>query len=276
MVSYRQKDRIHRFHQLTRALGAASSRFSSRPSYPAPASAATWNGTWGASPQSGSNREFNNQTLRQIVRTSIGGTAVRVQALQRLRHPRAHRRQRPRRAQDQRSSIDAASDRLVTFGGRQSVTIPVGGLAISDAASLPVAASSTWRSVSTCRPRPGRRPTTRRRCRPATSPAATSPGDASIRRPVRRVTTSSCRASASTTPRAPAPSWRSGPRSSTASRRATTPTGAGRTCCPTGSTPRADDRRRQPGHQRQPAAHAATPGRAPSTGSSATSSTRRA
>src|SRR5882757_9587483 len=37
-----------------------------------------WTGTWGASPQS-SGTTFNQKTLRQIVHTSISGTASRVQ-----------------------------------------------------------------------------------------------------------------------------------------------------------------------------------------------------
>jgi hypothetical protein len=43
----------------------------------APAAAA-WTGTWSTSPQNGG-RTFNQQTLRQIVHTSIGGTAARIQ-----------------------------------------------------------------------------------------------------------------------------------------------------------------------------------------------------
>ncbi|WP_066365518.1 GDSL-type esterase/lipase family protein [Herbidospora mongoliensis] len=128
--------------RLTRALVAALVAVLVATNLPAPAFAATWNGTWAASPQSGSNREFNNQTLRQIVRTSIGGTAVRVQlsnafGTRALTVANVHVARRT-----SGSSIDSATDRVVTFGGQQSVTIPVGGLAISDAASLPVAASS--------------------------------------------------------------------------------------------------------------------------------------
>src|SRR5947208_1049871 len=43
-----------------------------------PAAAPAWTGTWAASPQS-SGTTFNAQTLRQIVHTSIGGTAARIQ-----------------------------------------------------------------------------------------------------------------------------------------------------------------------------------------------------
>ncbi|GAB1817078.1 GDSL-type esterase/lipase family protein [Herbidospora sp. RD11066] len=129
-------------HRLIRALVAALVALLVATNLPAPASAATWLGTWAASPQSGSNREFNNQTLRQIVRTSIGGTAVRVQlsnafGTRALTVANVHVARRT-----SGSSIDTSTDRVVTFGGQQTVTIPVGGLAISDAASVPVAASS--------------------------------------------------------------------------------------------------------------------------------------
>src|SRR3981189_1444001 len=45
---------------------------------PAAAAAVAWTGTWAVSPQS-SGTTFNQQTLRQIVHTSIFGTAARAQ-----------------------------------------------------------------------------------------------------------------------------------------------------------------------------------------------------
>src|SRR5579863_8596378 len=44
----------------------------------AAAAAPTWTGTWAVSPESGG-PSYSNQTLRQIVHTSIGGTSARVQ-----------------------------------------------------------------------------------------------------------------------------------------------------------------------------------------------------
>jgi hypothetical protein len=42
------------------------------------AAAPAWTGTWAAAPQS-TGDSFSQQTLRQIVHTSISGTAARVQ-----------------------------------------------------------------------------------------------------------------------------------------------------------------------------------------------------
>ncbi len=107
---------------------------------PPPGAAAApvpWTGTWSASPQ-GSGNTFNGQTLRQIVHTSISGTAARIQlsnafGSQPVTISDVHIARRT-----SGSSIDAGSDRKVTFGGAASVTIPVGGTAVSDGASFTV------------------------------------------------------------------------------------------------------------------------------------------
>jgi lysophospholipase L1-like esterase len=103
--------------------------------------AAGWTGTWSASPQSGG-ASFNRQTLRQIVHTSIGGTAARVQlsnafGSQPVTVADVHVAQRT-----SGSSIATGTDRPVTFGGATSVTIPAGGTAVSDQADFAVAASA--------------------------------------------------------------------------------------------------------------------------------------
>ncbi|MER5646626.1 GDSL-type esterase/lipase family protein [Streptosporangium sp. NPDC002524] len=107
----------------------------------AAAAAAAWTGTWAVSPQS-SGTTFNQQTIRQIVRTSIGGTATRVQLSnafgnQPVTIDNVHV---ARRTSD--SGVDLATDRVVTFGGQRSVTIPAGGLAVSDSVAFTVAAQS--------------------------------------------------------------------------------------------------------------------------------------
>src|ERR1700761_3950170 len=84
----------------------------------APTAAATtsWVGTWAVSPQSGGNT-FANQTLRQVVHTSISGTAARVQisnvfGSQPLVVSDVHIAQRTSGA-----SVNTSSDKVVTFGG---------------------------------------------------------------------------------------------------------------------------------------------------------------
>ncbi|MFC0554726.1 SGNH/GDSL hydrolase family protein [Planotetraspora thailandica] len=100
-----------------------------------------WTGTWSASPQDGG-QSFTDQTVRQIVHTSIGGTSVRI-------HLSNAFGTRPVVIDDVHvarrtsgSGVDPATDTVVTFGGRRSVTVPAGGLAVSDAAGITVSARS--------------------------------------------------------------------------------------------------------------------------------------
>ena len=98
-----------------------------------------WSGTWAASPQAASiPLEFSSQTIRQIVRASIGGTQVRVRVSNAyganpLRIVAARVGLRTTGA-----SIAAGSDRILTFNGSTSTTIPVGALAVSDPVDLRV------------------------------------------------------------------------------------------------------------------------------------------
>ena len=110
-----------------------------------PVHAQTWTGTWTTSPMPTSiSTAFNNMTLRQIVHTSIGGTATRVQisnvfGTQPLSISDVHVAQATSPTSD---STVAGTDHQVTFGGSTSVTIPAGGLAISDSVAMTVGASS--------------------------------------------------------------------------------------------------------------------------------------
>ena len=104
-----------------------------------------WAGTWSTALQApntvvfGVGPEFNNQTLRQIVRTSAGGRKVRVRlstfgagalvigaAHVALREPGAD------------AAIIPESDRTLTFGGSPAITIPPGAPVLSDAVDLEV------------------------------------------------------------------------------------------------------------------------------------------
>jgi lysophospholipase L1-like esterase len=108
-----------------------------QPGYAPAVAAGTWTGTWAASPQN-SGTTFNQQTIRQIVRTSIGGSAARIQLSNRfgdrpLVVSEVHVARRT-----SGSSVDLSTDRRVTFGGQTSVTIPTGGLAASDSVAFTV------------------------------------------------------------------------------------------------------------------------------------------
>jgi lysophospholipase L1-like esterase len=103
--------------------------------------AATWTGTWSVSPQS-SSTTFAQQTLRQIVHTSISGTATRIQlsnvfGTQPVTIADVHVAQR-----STGSSVVASSDVPVTFGGQPSTTVAVGDVAVSDSIAFPVTALS--------------------------------------------------------------------------------------------------------------------------------------
>lgn len=104
-----------------------------------------WVGTWGASPvaplpSNTTNPGFTNQTVRLIVHTSIGGDDVRVRlsnafGTNSLVIGEAHVALRSMGA-----AIVPGSDRVLTFSGTVSTTIPPGALALSDPVELDVPA----------------------------------------------------------------------------------------------------------------------------------------
>ena len=115
-----------------------------------PAGPSHWVVTWGASPAPQLPDEaqmrtaklmFDNQTLREIVHTSIGSDTVRVRlsnayGKETLEIGGAHVALR-----DKGSSIVVGSDRPLTFSGRPAVSIPANGLVLSDPVKLAVPVS---------------------------------------------------------------------------------------------------------------------------------------
>lgn len=106
-----------------------------------------WVGTWAAAPQpvesappfTGQNVVFTDQTIRQIVHTSVEGRRVRVK----LSNAFAPYGTAPLMIGDahialrqQGSTIEKATDRQLTFGGATSVLIPAGAFVMSDAVDL--------------------------------------------------------------------------------------------------------------------------------------------
>jgi len=106
-----------------------------------------WIGTWSNAlhaPDAGfgiTNPGFNNQTLRQIVHTSVGGDQVRVRlstfGADALVVGAAHIALR-----DAGPEIVPGSDRVLTFSGQPSITIPPSGVVLSDPIELDVPALS--------------------------------------------------------------------------------------------------------------------------------------
>jgi lysophospholipase L1-like esterase len=101
---------------------------------------APWTGTWSASPDVTGDPGFNNQTIRQIVHTSIGGTAARltfsnVFGAKPVTLGDVHIARRESGAR-----TIAGTDRAATFNGQPYVTIPAGGTVQTDAIPFQVPA----------------------------------------------------------------------------------------------------------------------------------------
>ncbi|SFI72262.1 Lysophospholipase L1 [Paraburkholderia megapolitana] len=104
-------------------------------------SQAHWVGSWGASPAFPNGPEVTRQTIRQVVRLSIGGRAVRVRFSNELgTAPLVIESAHLARPGQTPGTIDPSTDLHLTFGGRPSITIPVGAPALSDPVNLDVKA----------------------------------------------------------------------------------------------------------------------------------------
>ncbi len=100
-----------------------------------------WVGTWTVSPQPASSPlVFDGQTLRQVVHTSIGGSGVRVRlsnahGVSDVLVGAAHVAVSAGGA-----SIASGTDRVLTFNGSPTITIPAGTVMVSDPVTLDVPA----------------------------------------------------------------------------------------------------------------------------------------
>ena len=105
-----------------------------------------WVGTWGAAPATQSDEAamktqkllFDNQTVREIVHTTLDGETVRVRLSNAfgavpVEIGAAHLAVRKAGA-----AIDPASDRELKFGGRSRVEIPAGAVVLSDPIAVKV------------------------------------------------------------------------------------------------------------------------------------------
>ncbi|MFJ6434357.1 SGNH/GDSL hydrolase family protein [Streptomyces sp. NPDC091416] len=108
----------------------------------------SWTGTWATAPTgtpASDTTAFENETLRQTVRVSIGGDRVRIRLSNEFgQEPLVIGEARIARAAagGPASRIDPRTDRPLTFGGRASVTIPAGAPLLSDPVALRVPAGS--------------------------------------------------------------------------------------------------------------------------------------
>ncbi|MYQ41949.1 Lysophospholipase L1 [Streptomyces sp. LamerLS-316] len=127
----------------TAAAPATSAQPVSRSTVPS-----SWTGTWATTPTAtpaSDTTEFADETIRQTVRTSIGGDRVRVRLSNEFGSgPLVIGEARVARpaAGGPAGRIDPRTDRPLTFGGRTSVTVPAGSPLLSDPVSLRVPAGT--------------------------------------------------------------------------------------------------------------------------------------
>ena len=103
--------------------------------------------------------QYNNQTIREIVHTSIGGNKVRVRIANTFGSAPLVIGAAHVAVSSSGSSIVPGTDRVLTFGGRTSVTIPAGAPALSDPVDLHVQPVSDM-AVSLYLPNPTKGETT--------------------------------------------------------------------------------------------------------------------
>src|ERR1700753_2929907 len=117
----------------------------------AAASSGHWVGTWAASPYAALNRidpsgspQFGSTdaTFREIVHVSLGGSAVRVILSNEFGLDPLTIGAAQIALSTGNSEIDSTSAGALTFGGRPTITIPPGALAVSDPVTLKLAPSA--------------------------------------------------------------------------------------------------------------------------------------
>ncbi|HEX3421236.1 MAG TPA: SGNH/GDSL hydrolase family protein [Candidatus Udaeobacter sp.] len=108
------------------------------------ASTNTWIATWGTSPQSGTPDphepllNIDNQTVRERVRTSIGGSQIRLRFSNEFGSSPLIIGAATVATPKDASSIKEESIQDVTFGGRNSIEIPAGAPVLSDPINFPL------------------------------------------------------------------------------------------------------------------------------------------
>ena len=106
-----------------------------------------WIATWGASPfaflsfnNAAAPAPFQNQTVRQIVRISVGGKRLQVRFSNEIGAAPLHIGAATVAVVAKEALIRPETLHKITFGGADGITIPPGAPALSDAVDLPVAA----------------------------------------------------------------------------------------------------------------------------------------
>ena len=106
------------------------------PTPPPPADASATPATPPAPPPTRPPRSFNNQTVRMVMRASLGGSSLRVHLSNAFGATPLYVGSAHVALRDKDSAILPASDHALTFNGKPSVTIPLGAEIISDPVAL--------------------------------------------------------------------------------------------------------------------------------------------
>ncbi|MBE7212799.1 MAG: SGNH/GDSL hydrolase family protein [Gluconacetobacter diazotrophicus] len=107
----------------------------------APPAPEPWVGAWEAPPAFPTGPEINGETVRQVMRVSLGGDAVRVRISNEMgTSPLVIGGAHLARPGPAPGSIDPNSDHPLTFDGRTTVTVPPGAPVLSDPVAMDVKA----------------------------------------------------------------------------------------------------------------------------------------
>ena len=98
-----------------------------------------WISAWAAAPDA-AGPGIAAQTIRQVVRTSVGGSKIRIRLSNLFGTAPVTLGPTHLAASDGGAQIKAGTDRTVKFGGRQSVTIAAGASVLSDSVEMAVPA----------------------------------------------------------------------------------------------------------------------------------------
>jgi lysophospholipase L1-like esterase len=101
-----------------------------------------WVGSWGVAQLNNGNANYNGKTLRQVVHTSIAGSAVRVQISNEFSDQPLSITDVHVALRSSGSATQAGSDRQLTFNGQPGVVVPVGQRVSSDGVDFNVPALS--------------------------------------------------------------------------------------------------------------------------------------
>jgi lysophospholipase L1-like esterase len=127
---------------LAAGLAVAGATFPACAQFTPQRGAQQWVGTWGTAPAGpplpAALQTFNDQTLRLIVHTSIGGSQVRIRVSNEFGNAPLQIGAARIALRQAGADIVADSDRVLTFSGQSSITIPAGAPALSDPVQLTV------------------------------------------------------------------------------------------------------------------------------------------